>query len=774
MADGSPPPGGTALSLNPEQRRAVEHVRGPLLVLAGAGSGKTRVLTMRVAHLIREHGVPPERILAVTFTNKAAGEMRERIQTLLGHEPSGAWIGTFHSIGARILRRHAEHFGRSPNYTIFDADDNLREVKRIMLAREVDTKSCSPEVVRKVMSDAKNELVGPSGFVKAQKGSFGLVDRTAAEIYPAYERSLERQDAFDFDDLLMKPVELFERDPDTLGLYQRRFEFLLVDEYQDTNRAQFRFLELVAGAHGNLMVVGDDDQSIYGWRGADIRNILDFEMAYPGARVVRLEENYRSTPTILRAANAAIRLNRDRKEKTLRTKRPDGRPIDVREFGTETWEAGWVAGRVAGLVGGGKVRRYRDIAVLYRTNAQSRVLEDAFRGLGIPYQIAGGLRFYERREIKDVLAYLRLLSNPRDDGAFRRAVNYPRRGVGARTLERLGLRAEEENLGLLEAAVRVRNGPKGEIPASGARGLRKFTDLVSRFSGRARETAVGPLIRELVGELGLIELLKAEGPEGEDRANNVNELISGATQFDDRDQEGGGGREAAAAGRLTGLDRFLQQAALFSELDRHDPDADLVTLMTVHNAKGLEFPCVFITGLEDGLFPLSHSLYDPAALEEERRLFYVGITRAGERLSLSWAAERMRAGRRMVGHCSRFVRAIPARLTAGDRTRRPGPGTPGRGSAGRREGSPARPPRGGGRTGGGRPPDRAAPVEEEEMNQDLAPLGVGERVVHRTFGPGTVLGVSGYGPDVRVTVDFDAVGRKRLVARIARLEREVW
>ena len=771
MPDCAPPPGDAALSLNPEQRLAVEHMRGPLLVLAGAGSGKTRVLTMRVAHLIREHGVPPDRILAMTFTNKAAGEMRERIRTLLGHDPVGAWIGTFHSIGARILRRHAEHFGRSPNYTILDADDNLREVKRIMHAREVDTKSCSPEAVRKVMSDAKNELVSPSGFRRARRGRFTVVHRTVADIYPAYERSLERQDAFDFDDLLMKPVELFERDHDALGLYQRRFEFLLVDEYQDTNRAQFCFLKLIAEVHRNLMVVGDDDQSIYGWRGADIRNILDFEKAYPKTRVVRLEENYRSTPTILRAANAAIRLNRDRKEKTLRTSRPDGRPIEIREFGTETWEAGWVAGRVEGLVGGGEVRRYRDFAVLYRTNAQSRVLEDALRGLGIPYQIAGGLRFYERREIKQVLAYLRLLSNPKDDGAFRRAVNYPRRGVGARTLERLGRHAEGESLALLEAAART--GPADGIPATGARGLGRFTDLVRLFSERARQTGVGPLIRELVDELNLLALLRSEGPEGEDRANNVNELISGATQFDDRDQ-GGGGRGFTAAKGLTGLDRFLQQAALFSELDRHDPDADLVTLMTVHNAKGLEFPCVFITGLEDGLFPLSHSLDDQSALEEERRLFYVGITRAGERLLLSWATSRMRAGRRMVGYCSRFVHAIPPRLTAGDRIRHPGRGTSGWEGAGRHGASPARAPRGGVRTGSVRVPGRSAPVEqEEEMNQDLAPLREGERVVHRTFGPGTVLGVSGHGRDVRVMVDFDAVGRRKLVARIARLEREL-
>ncbi|MDE0082404.1 MAG: UvrD-helicase domain-containing protein [Gammaproteobacteria bacterium] len=771
MPDEPPPPRGTAHSLNPEQRFAVEHVRGPLLVLAGAGSGKTRVLTMRVAHLIKMHGVLPDRILAATFTNKAAGEMRERIRTLLGHDPFGVWIGTFHSIGARILRRHAEQFGRSSRFTILDADDNLREVKRVMKARDVDTKLCGPNAVRRVMSDAKNRLISPSGFRQAHRGRFDLVHRTVIDIYPAYQRSLQRQDAFDFDDLLMKPVELFERDPDTLGLYQRRFEFLLVDEYQDTNRAQFRFLELVAAAHRNLMVVGDDDQSIYGWRGADIRNILDFEKTYPETRVVRLEENYRSTPTILGAANAAIRLNRDRKEKTLRTRRPDGWPIDIREFRTEAGEAGWVAQRVAELIGSRKVHHYRDIAVLYRTNAQSRVLEDALRDLSIPYHIAGGLRFYERREIKDVLAYLRLLSNPRDDSAFRRAVNYPRRGVGARTLEWLGRQAEEENLGLLEAAVRA--GPAGRISASGARGLRRFTALIARYSERACEVGVGVLIRELVGELDLLALLRSDGPEGMDRANNVNELVSGATQFDARDRDGGDEREGLTADHLTELDLFLQQAALFSELDRHDPDADLVTLMTVHNAKGLEFPCVFMTGLEDGLFPLSRSLDDRDSLEEERRLFYVGITRAEHRLSLSWAGSRMRAGRRMVGRCSRFVRAIPARLTRGDSIPVPGRRHSGWGSGGRRRGSSGWPARRGGRAGDTRQRDRAAPVGEEEMNQDLAPLRKGERVLHRTFGSGTVLGVSGYGRDVRVLVDFDSVGQRKLVARIARLERDV-
>ena len=756
-----------AHGLNPEQRRAVEHVKGPLLVLAGAGSGKTRVLTMRVARLIESHGVAPERILAVTFTNKAAGEMRERIRGLLGREPRGAWIGTFHSLGARILRRHAERLGWTSSFTIFDAEEGLREVKRTMKALGVDDKRHAPTAVRSIMSDAKNCLVAPAAFRREHGGGARLLLNAVASVYPAYQASLRAQNAFDFDDLLMKPVELFESDPPTLDAYRRRFEFLLVDEYQDTNRAQFRFLELVAGDGRNLMVVGDDDQSIYGWRGADIRNILDFEKTYPGAAVVRLETNYRSTRTILDAANSVVRVNRARKEKTLRTDKARGRPIDLTECGDEADEARWVVGRVEALRAEGALRGYRDVAVLYRTNAQSRVLEAVFRQREIPYQIAGGLRFYERREVQDVLAYLRLISNPRNAAAFLRAVNYPRRGVGASTLERLGRWAGEEGVTLLEAAGRA--GSIAGISAGPARGLRRFAALISDYTARAAELPVGPLIGELVGELGLVRILRDEGPGGADRADNVSELVAGATNFQ---PDLGDEWDGAVPDHFTELDLFLQQVALVTELDRHDPESDLVTLMTLHNAKGLEFPCVFITGLEDGLFPFARAHAEPHLIEEERRLFYVGITRAKERLSISWARQRMRAGRRTVCQPSRFLRSLPNHLVAGGPAgpleRRPAASfaTGGRGRA-----APG-PVRADGGGAGARLAGGGAWVEEAEVNQDLAPLVRGQRVVHRVFGSGTVLAVSGYGADATVTVDFDTVGRKKLVVRFAGLERD--
>ncbi|MEX2295359.1 MAG: UvrD-helicase domain-containing protein, partial [Gemmatimonadota bacterium] len=390
-------------ALNPEQAAAVEHVEGPLLVLAGAGSGKTRVLTMRVTRLIRDHGVRPDRILAVTFTNKAAGEMRDRIEGLLGSEPAGAWIGTFHSIGARLLRRHAGLLGWNPTFTIFDAEESLREIQRVMEAAQVDPKRWNPKAVRALISDAKNQLVSPEKFSQRHGEGFDLLARTVAGIYPKYQASLREQNAFDFDDLLVKPVELFQTHPDVLARYQERFAFILVDEYQDTNHAQFRFLEALARGHHNLMVVGDDDQSIYGWRGADIRNILDFETTFPGAAVVRLERNYRSTGTILRAANEVIGRNTQRKAKTLHTEREEGTRIVLVETRDERDEAGWIADEVEMRLRAGELDRYRDAAILYRTNAQSRALEDAFRTRGIPYQIVGGVRFYERREIQDVL-----------------------------------------------------------------------------------------------------------------------------------------------------------------------------------------------------------------------------------------------------------------------------------------------------------------------------------------------------------------------------------
>jgi DNA helicase-2/ATP-dependent DNA helicase PcrA len=754
--------------LNPAQRTAVEHVEGPILVLAGAGSGKTRVLTVRIARLIEEHGVPPERILAVTFTNKASREMKERIRVLLGRDPAGAWVGTFHSLGARLLRRHAEVLGWDPGFTIFDAEESLRELKRVMESIQVDTRRLSPKAIRTVISDAKNQLVSPREFSNEHGDGFDLFLKTAARIYPEYQRSLKTQNAFDFDDLLVKPVELFKVHPGTLEKYQNRFAFVLVDEYQDTNHAQFRFLEAIAERYKNLMVVGDDDQSIYGWRGADIRNILEFERTYPGTKVVRLEQNYRSTGTILAAANAVIRWNVERKEKTLRTDREHGRPVTLVETADESDESAWIAGEIEQGMIDGQLGRYREVAVLYRTNAQSRSLEDALLRKGIPYQIVGGMRFYERREIQNVLAYLRLISNPADMAAFQRVVNYPRRGIGKSTLEQLQRFAERQGKSLLEAAGMATQ--IDEVPRAGARGLESFVSLIRDYSIRAAGLAVGPLIERLVAELGLMEQLLKEGPEAEDRVENVKELIAGAMGFEASLPEEW---EGEALDRFTELDLFLQQVSLVTNLDRYDSDSDAVTLMTLHNAKGLEYPIVFIAGLEDGLFPLSRAYDDPAQLEEERRLFYVGITRARDRLLLSWARERRRAGEFMVCKLSPFGADIPHMLID---TRRSARLDRERAALGRHRQMV-------GEEMGGRALSRwHADTEaqgdqvdsaegDEDMNQDLARLVKGERVVHEMFGAGEVVETSGYGRDVKVTVDFDSVGRKRLLARYAGLER---
>jgi DNA helicase-2/ATP-dependent DNA helicase PcrA len=727
--------------LNPEQREAVEHFEGPILVLAGAGSGKTRVLTSRIVHLVRHHGVAPDQILAVTFTNKAAGEMRDRIRRSLGEEPAGMWLGTFHSLGARILRRHAPQLAWTHTFSIFDAEQSLREVKRAQEQVDVDPKRWNPKAMRAHISGAKNELIDPDQFKDENGESFDLFARTVARVYPAYQSSLRSQNAFDFDDLLVKPVELFEGRPEVLDRYRARFSFVLVDEYQDTNHAQFRFLELLAREHGNLMVVGDDDQSIYGWRGADIRNILDFETTFPGARVLRLERNYRSTSVILDAANRVIAENVNRKGKTLRTERRGGEPIVLAEALDENDEARWIVGRIEERYREGPgLHQYRDFAVLYRTNAQSRALEDAFRRSGVPYQIVGGVRFYERREIQDVLAYLRLISNPLDRDAFNRIVNYPRRSIGPATLERLTTFAADRGEGLLEAAASATE--SDEIPAGGARSLEAFADLVQRYSARAATTRVGRLLEDLVEDLELLLLLREEGPEGEDRAENVKELIAGALDFDAEllDES-----EEDEVDTFTELDVFLQRVALVADIDRHDPEADTVTLMTLHNAKGLEFPVVFISGLEDGLFPLSRAYDEPAEMEEERRLFYVGITRCEDRLHLSHARPRRRAGEFMYGRLSPFAEAIAEASLERVRTpvldRAADHSTPHR-MRPRREELHLHP----------------AP-EYEEVNQDAPRFVKGERVLHPTFGSGAVVEITGFGRDTKVTVDFDTVGR---------------
>src|SRR2546430_3990262 len=586
--------------LNPAQREAVLHFEGPMLVLAGAGSGKTRVLTARIARLIEHHGVDPSRILAVTFTNKAAGEMRERIARLLGEEPKGMWSGTFHAIGARILRTSAHHVGRTSSFTIYDEDDTLGVVKRIMEREGVSQKLWSPKVIVSLISDAKNALVPATEY---ESLAMDPVSRGAARVYKQMEPTLRAANAVSFDDLLVLPVEIFLKDEKTLARYRDRFQFILVDEYQDTNRAQFQFIKLLGSAHGNVVVVGDDDQSIYGWRGADIRNILDFEKEFTAAKLVRLEENYRSTPDILHVANAAISQNVTRKGKTLRATRESGERVTLVATLDERDEADFILEEIKGRQTK-ENRGLNEFAVLYRTNAQSRALEDALRRDTIPYRLVGSVRFYDRREIRDLMAYLKLIANPADEEAFRRAIAVPKRGIGDTTVDVLAARAREARVSLSEVAAREEL--QESLRPAARKTLADFTRLMSSLRERAKDTSVDVLIHELIGEIRYVEYVQAEGPESaRDRIENISALIDGAaeTVIDDGGEVG-----------LTPLDHFLQRAMLSAAAAALDPSADAWTLMTLHNAKGLDYPVVFLTGLEDGLFPLSQSFDDPPKL----------------------------------------------------------------------------------------------------------------------------------------------------------------
>jgi len=737
-------------SLNDAQREAVMHFEGPILVLAGAGSGKTRVLTARIARLIEHHGVDPRHILAVTFTNKAAGEMRERVARLLGAEPEGMWAGTFHAIGARLLRREAPLVGRTASFTIYDEDDSLALVRRVMEQARISTKEWAPKALRAEISDAKNALVTPEEYAAR---ALHPVERAAAVVYPLLERALREANAADFDDLLVLPVRLLEQHPDRLAEYRRRFQFILVDEYQDTNRAQYRFISLLGGEHGNVLVVGDDDQSIYGWRGADIRNILDFEKDFPAARVVRLEENYRSTPQVLEVANVVISANTSRRGKTLRATRGAGETVTLVGSLDERDEAEFVTTELLARRAADASLALRDIAVLYRTNAQSRSLEEAFRMRAIPYRLVGAVRFYDRREIRDLVSYLKLIANPADDEAFRRAVAVPRRGVGESTIEQLAERARASGVPLLAAAGRPDLQDGLRPPARTA--LSAFAALITRHRDKAADSAVDELLLQLIEDIRYEDALRAEGKEGLDRLDNVKELITGAaeTVIDEGGELG-----------LTPLDHFLQRAMLVTDFDRQSADADAVTLMTLHNAKGLEFPLVFITGLEEGLFPLSRAHDAPNELEEERRLFYVGITRAKRKLFLSHARSRRRNGETMPSVPSSFLRSIPESLVeqrATIRLRATGRAVLPQSAAMRRPGEPVV-----------RRTSRWDP--DVDASQDAPRFVKGERVKHPRFGSGTVMELSGTGRETKVTVDFDdeEVGRKRLVVAYAGLERD--
>lgn len=740
--------------LNPQQREAVQHFEGPLLVLAGAGSGKTRVLTVRIAHLIDHYGVPPGSILAVTFTNKAAGEMRERIQQLVGEDLEGMWTGTFHSFGAWLMRRHGRQLGYSQRFTILDSDEALRTAKRVMEKLDIDTEQFRPRAVRAEISDAKNELMTAQQYRASLTESAPPIQEVAAKVFQVYQRSLREQDAMDFEDLLVNPVKLFEQNADLLEQYRDRFPFLLVDEYQDTNRAQYRLVERLARRDRNLMVVGDDDQSIYGWRGADIRNILEFEEDFQGARVVRLEQNYRSTQTILKAANAIIEKNQSRKGKTLRTDNAVGEPIRVVRCQDDQAEAKWISKEIERRMAEGQDLDHRDFAVLYRTNAQSRTLEQAFRRRGLPYQIVGGLRFYERREIKDVLGYLRLISNDQDISAFQRCVNYPRRGIGQKTRERILAFADDQGLSPVDAAARAYEADS--IHTRGQESLQEFAGMIDHFFGKASYTPVGQLVDEVVQEAGIIESLEEE-KDGEDRADNVRELIAAAAEFDQelRDE----GKTPGEGDPLTALDLFLQEIALISDIDTADREADAVTLMTLHAAKGLEFPYVFMGGMEKGLFPHSRSFGDMAAMEEERRLCYVGITRAQQEVIMSWAKRRRQAGTYQDMEASRFLQEIPQqyleKVHASSR---------GRGSSSRSKG------------GSGQHPwwqKGASSSQGTTQDQPDVEFEPGDLVEHPHFGTGEVKRLFGTGAQAKALIKFDDVGLKKVHLRYAGLERVI-
>jgi DNA helicase II / ATP-dependent DNA helicase PcrA len=707
--------------LNQPQREAVTYGEGPLLILAGAGSGKTRVLTHRIAYLAATGAAKPNEILAITFTNKAAGEMRERAGLLVGRRVRAMWVMTFHAACARMLRAHADKLGYTRQFTIYDQADSRRLVKRCLDDLGVDPKRFTPAGIQSQISDAKNKLRDAEGYGR-MVGSF--FEQTVADAYRLYERELHRMNAMDFDDLLVRSVNLLEMFPEVRDVYANGFRHVLVDEYQDTNHAQYRWLQLLAEEHRNLMVVGDDAQSIYGFRGADIRNILDFEDAFPDAHVVRLEQNYRSTQTILDAANAVIANNRGQKHKVLWTDVGRGDPIKIRELEDEHAEARMVTGEIQQLVDEGTSRA--EIAVFYRTNAQSRVLEDTLVRAEIPYQVIGGTKFYERAEIKDAVAYLTTLINPQDVGAFTRIVNAPRRGIGATSMSRVLSFSNTIGLPIWDAAADPEQVPG--LGAAAIKALRRFMGTMQVLRELTESSPpIAKLLSEVLHETGYLEALEAERTiEAQGRIENLQELVNVAAEYDAADTDD------------KSLGEFLQQIALIADADERADDEGLVTLMTLHNAKGLEYPIVFMIGCEEGVFPHSRAL-DEGGLEEERRLCYVGITRAERDLYLTFARSRTVFGARNYGLASRFISEIPDELT--DREQQP------QAYAGIRA--------------------RATSWSAPAAGDQPAPVAyrLGDDVAHPKFGEGVVTGIE---PGGIVVIHFSRDGTDRkLVADLA-------
>lgn len=737
-------------TLNPPQREAVAQTGGPVLILAGAGSGKTRVLTHRIAYLMDEKGVNPWNILAITFTNKAAQEMRERVDKLVGFGSESIWVSTFHSACVRILRRHIDNLGYDTNFTIYDTDDQKSLMKDVCRKMNIDTKIYKERSLLAQISHAKDELLTPDDMEMKAAGDYNM--KKVASVYREYQAALRKNNALDFDDLIVKTVELFEKCGAVLEYYQERFKYIMVDEYQDTNTAQFKFISLLAQRYQNLCVVGDDDQSIYKFRGANIGNILGFEHVFPDARVIRLEQNYRSTRNILNAANQVIANNTERKAKTLWTENEEGSKVHFRQFLNAYEEAEYVAGEIGKLKRNG-LGNYRDCAILYRTNAQSRIFEEKFIAANIPYKLVGGVNFYARKEIKDLLCYLKTINNARDDLAVQRIINVPKRGIGATTLGRVQDYADNMGISLYEA-LRVAE----EVPSIG-RSLSKidgFVTFIQMLKSKADVLTVEEILQEVIDSTGYVAELEAEDTEeSRARIENIDELISKTVAYQEAMEE---------QNQPATLSGFLEEVALVADIDTVDPDQDYVLLMTLHSAKGLEFPKVFMVGMEDGIFPshMTISYGDDGEMEEERRLCYVGITRAMKDLTLTCAQQRMIRGETQYNRVSRFVREIPRELVdLGHTIQEKKPKveelipTPAKYSK-MKEILQGR---------------NYKPREFKVTKANSLDYEVGDTVRHIKFGVGIVKEIVEGGRDYEVTVEFDKVGVKKMFASFAKLKK---
>ncbi len=724
--------------LNPEQQRAVKTTDGPLLLMAGAGSGKTRVLTHRIAYLMVEKQVNPYNILAITFTNKAAREMKDRIYSMMGGVADEIWVSTFHSMCVRILRRDIDRLGYNRNFTILDTTDQQSVVKTILKEKNLDPKKYDPRAILGAISSAKNELISPEEFAK---NAGGHMDQIVSDVYELYQKRLRKNQALDFDDLIMTTIQLFQRVPEVLEFYQRKFQYIHVDEYQDTNRAQYMLVKLLAQRFQNLCVVGDSDQSIYRWRGADIANILSFEKDYPRSEVILLEQNYRSTKRILFAANEVIKNNLNRRPKNLWTENPEGNKIYYYRADSEQSEAQFVAGKIKEAIQSGE-RKYSDFAILYRTNAQSRVMEEVLLKSNIEYSIVGGVKFYDRKEIKDTLAYLRLIANPDDDISLSRVINVPKRGVGSSSVDKIANFADMHDMSMFQAL--------GSIELIGlspkiTKACREFYDLINNYTHMQEYLSVTELVEEVLEKTGYYEMLKAEKSiEAQSRLENLDEFLSVTKNF----EEGNDDKSLIA---------FLTDLALVADIDKLDEDGkqvDTVVLMTLHSAKGLEFPVVFLLGLEEGVFPHSRSLMEEAEMEEERRLAYVGITRAEEELYITNAQMRTLFGRTNMNPPSRFIGEIPSDLIDGLEPKKKPLQSRSESPFAARQAAAVRKP-------------VLRPMTNSTGGEELG-WKVGDKAAHGKWGTGTVVSVKGEGEGIELDIAFPKpVGIKRLLAKFA-------